>query len=40
MQVADSLCDELSIRESNYWTRFEWAEKKFYKDHEIGAVEK
>lgn len=40
MQVADSLMTELNMTESQYWERFNWAEKKFYKEQEIGTVEK
>lgn len=40
MQVADSLMSKLTMTESLYWERFNWAEKKFYKEENIGKVEK
>ena len=40
MQVADSLMTNLTMTESRYWERFNWAEKKFYKEENIGKVEK
>lgn len=40
MQVADSLMTDLNMTESRYWERFNWAEKKFYKEQEIARVEK
>lgn len=40
MQVADSLMTDLNMTESRYWERFNWAEKKFYKDENIAVVEK
>ena len=40
MQVADSLMTNLAMTESRYWERFNWAEKKFYKEENIGEVEK
>jgi len=39
-QTADSLYQNLTMTENKYWARFDWAEKKFYKEHEIGSVEK
>jgi hypothetical protein len=39
-QVADSLITKLTMTENQYWERFNWAEKKFYKDEKIGEVEK
>jgi len=38
--VADSLMGNLNMTESRYWERFNWAEKKFYKEENIGKVEK
>lgn len=38
--VADSLMSKLTMTESLYWERFNWAEKKFYKEENIGKVEK
>lgn len=38
--VADSLMSKLTMTESLYWERFNWAEKKFYNEESIGKVEK
>ena len=40
MLVADSLMGKLTMTESLYWERFNWAEKKFYKEQNIAKVEK
>ncbi len=40
MLVADSLMSNLNMTESRYWERFNWAEKKFYKEENIEKVEK
>ena len=40
MNIADSLMSKLTMSESQYWERFNWAEKKFYKEENIGKVEK
>ncbi len=40
MQVADSLMTQLTMTENQYWERFNWAEKKFYKEEHIEKVEK
>ncbi len=37
--VADSLMIDLTMTENKYWERFNWAEKKFYKEENIGKVE-
>ncbi|HWB64338.1 MAG TPA: hypothetical protein VG603_12560 [Chitinophagales bacterium] len=38
-QRADSLYSKMTMTENQYWQRFDWAEKKFYKEHDIAAVE-
>ncbi len=38
--VADSLMIKLTMSENQYWERFNWAEKKFYKEEKIATVEK
>jgi hypothetical protein len=35
----DSLYENLTMNESQYWDRFNWAEKKFYKDNRIEKTE-
>jgi hypothetical protein len=40
VQVADSLMSQFTMDENQYWERFNWAEKKFYKEEKIGVVEK
>lgn len=35
----DSLYENLTMSESQYWERFNWAEKKFYKDNQIEKTE-
>lgn len=37
--VADSLIGKFAMDENKYWERFNWAEKKFYKEESIGLVE-
>ena len=39
-QTADSLMGAFTEKQSAYWDRFEWAEKKFYKEEKIEKVEK
>ena len=39
-QAADSLYTILTVTENNYWERFDWAEKKFSKEYELGKLEK
>jgi hypothetical protein len=38
--TADSIYTLLTTTQNNYWERFNWAEKKFSKDHELGKLEK
>jgi hypothetical protein len=38
--TADSLYSKLTMTENNYWERFDWAEKKFSKQYELGKLEK
>jgi len=38
--AADSLYSKLTMTENNYWERFDWAEKKFSKQYELGKLEK
>ena len=38
--TADSLYSNLTMTENNYWERFDWAEKKFSKQYELGKLEK
>ena len=38
--IADSLYSKLTMTENNYWERFDWAEKKFSKQYELGKLEK
>lgn len=38
--VADSLYTQLTMKENNYWERFDWAEKKFSKQYELNKLEK
>lgn len=37
--IVDSLYENLTMNESQYWERFNWAEKKFYKDNQIEKTE-
>ncbi len=39
-QKADSLYSAMTMMESQYWERFNWAERKFSKQYEIEKVEK
>ena len=39
-QTADSLYSDFTMTESKYWDRFNWAEKKFYKDNNLAKIEK
>jgi len=39
-QQADSLFRAFALRENTYWERFNWAEKKFERDHKIIELEK
>jgi hypothetical protein len=39
-QTADSLYSAFAMMENKYWERFNWAEKKFYKENEIAKVDK
>ena len=39
-QTADSLITQFTMDENQYWERFNWAEKKFYKEEGMGKVEK
>lgn len=38
--TADSLVTDFTMTESLYWGRFNWAEKKFYKDNDLAETEK
>ena len=38
--IADSIMSDFAMTENKYWERFDWAEKKFYKDENIGKVER
>jgi hypothetical protein len=38
--LIDSLYTDFTMRENQYWDRFNWAEKKFSKEQEIEKVEK
>ena len=38
--TADSLYTQLTMKENNYWERFDWAEKKFSKQYELSKLEK
>ena len=38
--LVDSLYENFTINESQYWDRFNWAEKKFYKDNKLETTEK
>lgn len=38
-QKADSLYQDFAMMEAKYAERFNWAEKKFYKEHELSKVE-
>lgn len=38
--IADSLTGKFAMDENKYWERFNWAEKKFYKEQDIALVEK
>jgi len=38
--AADSIMSDFAMTENKYWERFDWAEKKFYKEENIGKVEK
>lgn len=38
--TADSLYTNLTMMENKYWDRFDWAEKKFYKQYELVKLEK
>ena len=40
IQITDSLMSKLTMTESQYWERFNWAEKKFYKEEGLAKVEK
>lgn len=37
--TADSLIGKFAMDENKYWERFNWAEKKFYKEESISLVE-
>ena len=37
--IADSLIGKFAMDENKYWERFNWAEKKFYKEESINLVE-
>lgn len=37
---ADSLYAAMTMMENQYWERFNWAERKFYKEHKLEKVEK
>ena len=39
-QKADSLYAVMTMMENQYWERFNWAERKFYKDFDLEKVEK
>ena len=39
-QTADSLYSDFTMTESKYWDRFNWAEKKFYKENGLAKIEK
>jgi len=38
--ISDSLITKMTGSENQYWERFNWAEKKFYKEHEVSKAEK
>lgn len=38
--LVDSLFENFTLNESQYWDRFNWAEKKFYKDNQLESTEK
>ncbi|HLP21287.1 MAG TPA: hypothetical protein VK174_13335 [Chitinophagales bacterium] len=38
--IADSLTGKFAMDENLYWERFNWAERKFYKEEDIALVEK
>ena len=40
VQTADSLITDFNMSENQYWERFNWAEKKFYKEQGLFKVEK
>ena len=38
--TADSLITDFTMNENLYWERFNWAEKKFYQEHDLSKTEK
>lgn len=37
--ATDSIYAKMTMMENQYWARFDWAEKKFYKENEISTAE-